>query len=299
MLTGIHFLLTYKCIYECDHCFVYSSPGAEGTFTLEQINKVLYEAEKIGTIEWIYFEGGEPFLYYPLLVEGIKSASSLGFKTGIVTNAYFANSFKDTIKWLLPLHESGVSDLSISDDLFHNDGTQNTHAMIAYNTAKKMGMNVSSITICEPDTKTEKTERKKGEPVVSGDVMFRGRAADKLAKDLPRVNWKEFTECQYEELVNPERVHVDAFGNVHICQGIVMGNMWETPLSELVKNYNVNKHPICKYLNEGGPVKLAEEYSVEHEESYVDACHLCYETRKKLIDRFPEYLAPKQVYGLT
>ena len=104
MLTGIHFLLTYKCIYECEHCFVYSSPYAEGTFTLDQINSVLDEAEIIGTIEWIYFEGGEPFLYYPLLVEGVKSASRRGFKTGIVTNAYFANSLKDTIKWLLPLY---------------------------------------------------------------------------------------------------------------------------------------------------------------------------------------------------
>jgi len=298
MLTGIHFLLTYKCIYECDHCFVYSSPQAEGTFTLDQIDKVLDEAEKIGTIEWIYFEGGEPFLYYPLLVEGVKSASLRGFKTGIVTNAYFANSIKDTIKWLQPLHELGVSDLSISDDLFHNAGTNDTPSKIAIKAAKKLGMNINSISICEPDSKHGKIDRKKGEPVVGGDVMFKGRAADKLAKDLPRVNWNEFTECPYEELVNPERVHVDAFGNVHICQGISMGNMWKKQLSELVMNYDVNKHPICSLLADGGPVKLTESYKVEHEDSYIDACHLCYETRKKLIDRFPKLLIPKQVYGI-
>jgi MoaA/NifB/PqqE/SkfB family radical SAM enzyme len=139
MLTGIHFLLTYKCIYECDHCFVYSSPGAEGTFTLEHIDKVLDEAEKIGTIEWIYFEGGEPFLYYPLLIEGIKSASRKGFKTGIVTNAYFATSLKDTIKWLLPFHQLGVSDISISNDLYHGNNKSNNHAIAAYNTARKWG----------------------------------------------------------------------------------------------------------------------------------------------------------------
>ena len=298
MLTGIHFLLTYKCIYECDHCFVYSSPQAEGTFTLEQINRVLDEAKKIRTVKWIYFEGGEPFLYFPILVEGTKSARQRGFKTGIVSNAYFATSEQDAVSWLAPLNNIGIDDLSISDDLFHNEGTDESNAKIAIRAAKKLGIKVSSISICEPEVKKEKPNRKKGEPVVGGDVMFKGRAADKLAKDLPRVSWNEFNECPYEELVNPERVHVDAFGHVHICQGISMGNMWETPLSELVKNYNAEQHPICSLIVKGGPVKLTEDYGVDHEDSYIDACHLCFQTRKMLIDRFPEYLAPKQVYGI-
>ena len=37
MLNGIHFLLTYMCNSECDHCFLYSDPRAKGTFTLKQI----------------------------------------------------------------------------------------------------------------------------------------------------------------------------------------------------------------------------------------------------------------------
>ena len=58
MLNDIHFLLTYTCNYECDHCFLYCSPQSKGTFTLEQIKNVLDEAVKTGKIEWIYFEGG-------------------------------------------------------------------------------------------------------------------------------------------------------------------------------------------------------------------------------------------------
>ncbi len=41
MLTGIHFLLTYQCNFECDHCFLYCAPHAKGTFTLDQLRKVL------------------------------------------------------------------------------------------------------------------------------------------------------------------------------------------------------------------------------------------------------------------
>jgi len=68
MLTSIHILLTYKCNLECDHCFLFSGPRSEGTFTLPQIRHVVNEATAIGTVDWIYFEGGEPFLFYPSML---------------------------------------------------------------------------------------------------------------------------------------------------------------------------------------------------------------------------------------
>lgn len=298
MLTGIHFLLTYKCIFECDHCFVYSSPRAEGTFTFEQFSKTLDEAVKIGTIEWIYFEGGEPFLYYPMLLEFAERASSLGFKVGIVTNGYFATSVDDAIRWLKPFKDLNIADLSISDDKLHSGDNITSPASIAIQAAKELGMNVNSISIDDPKLKSCDVPRKKGEPVIGGDVMFRGRAADILAKGLPGISWNEFDECPFEELENPERVHVDAFGNVQICQGISIGNMWQTSLSEIIRNYDAKSHPVIKYILSGGPAMLASHYQTDHKDNYVDACHLCYETRKLLIERFPEYLAPKQVYGI-
>jgi MoaA/NifB/PqqE/SkfB family radical SAM enzyme len=74
LLTGIHFILTYACNFECDHCFLYCSPKSQGTFTISQVASVLDEAQKIGTVEWIFYEGGEPFLFFPLLNESIKRA---------------------------------------------------------------------------------------------------------------------------------------------------------------------------------------------------------------------------------
>ena len=128
--------------------------------------------------------------------------------------------------------------------------------------------------------------------------MLKGRAVEKLVEGLPKKRFEEFTECSLEDLRDPKRVHLDTYGNVHLCQGIIMGNMWETPLSDLVRNYDPDKHPICGPILQGGPAKLAEIFEVSHEEEYVSECHLCYELRKALIGRFPEYLGPKQVYGL-
>jgi len=128
-------------------------------------------------------------------------------------------------------------------------------------------------------------------------VMFKGRAAEKLTEGLPRVDWREFTECPHEDLANPGRVHVDAFGWVHLCQGICMGNAWETPLSELVRDYDVARNPVAAAITAGGPAGLATQMRVEPAEGFVDACHLCYATRKRLLDRFPDCLAPRRLYG--
>ncbi|MBN1287689.1 MAG: radical SAM protein [Anaerolineae bacterium] len=299
MLKELHVLLTYKCTFECDHCFVYSSPNAEGVFTLAQVQQVMDEAGKLGTVDTFYFEGGEAFMYYPLLLESVRMARGRGFKVGIVTNAYFAASEEDAALWLAPLAELGILDLSISDDAFHYGEEIANAAKRAMKAAHKLGMPTGSITIEEPTVAVDET-RDKGMPVVGGGVMFKGRAVEKLVTDdLPRRPWDEFTECPYEDFENPGRVHPDPYGHVHLCQGISMGNLWETPLSALARQYDPGAHPVAGPLMRGGPAQLAREYDVPHAAGYVDACHLCYTTRLALLDRFPEVLAPRQVYGLA
>ena len=299
MLTGVHFLLTYTCNLECDHCFVYSSPRVKGTFTLNQIKGVFEELIKIGTIQQVYFEGGEAFLFYPLMIEGIRIARDKGFEVGIVTNAYWATTEEDAELWLKPLFELGISDLSLSYDSFHSEDGEENPAKHALAAARRLGIPVSVISVEEPGVEIEEDkEVAKGEPVIGGSIMFKGRAVEKLTKEHPTRLWRDFTECPYEDLKNPKRVHLDPYGNVHLCQGLSMGNMWQTPLSELVKNYDCDSHPICKSLVEGGPARMAQEYGIKHDNEYVDACHLCYALRLALLDRFPEYLAPRQVYGL-
>lgn len=299
MLTGLHFLLSYMCNSECDHCFIYSSPCARGTFTLNQIRQVLDEAAKIGTIEWIFFEGGEPFLFYPIMLEGVKAARHAGFKVGVITNAYFATDIDDIEIWLKPLGKLGIDELSISNDPYHYEDENENPALRAQRVAKKLNLPVAEIHIEKPAvTAGGDKEPEKGEPIIGGTTRFKGRAVEKLTADLPQRQWEEFTECPYEELESPKRVHLDAFGNVHICQGISMGNMWETPLSKMVKEYKADPHPVCGPLFKGGPALLAKEYGVKHEDKYVDPCHFCYCVRSALIDRFPQYLTPRQVYGL-
>ena len=299
MLKGIHFLLTYTCNYECDHCFLYCSPNSKGTFTLTQIKKVLDEAVKLDTIEWVYFEGGEPFLYYPIMLEGLKLANKMGFKIGIVTNSYWATSVEDAEIWLKPFLEIGINDFSISDDTFHFGDEEVNLAKRAREAAENLNLPSSSISIDKPTVEEGiDKDHEKGEPVIKGGVMFRGRAVETLIETLPRRSWEEMNKCPYEDLEGLGRVHLDPFGNIHICQGLSIGNFWETPLSKLIKTYDGNSHPICGPLIQGGPAQLVREYNIEHEGKYIDECHLCYLARLNILDKFPQYLAPKQVYGV-
>jgi len=297
MLAGIHLLLTYKCTYECDHCFVFGSPFAKGVMKIKDVETILHQSRDLGTVRWIYFEGGEPFLYYPIMLRGMREAKEMGFKVGVVTDAHWATSPQDAEEWLLPLASIGVSDLSISDDPFHYGETSENLAKIGVRAAERLGLPVGTITIEEPRKELHERSGLKGMEVKGGEVMFRGRAVDKLSEGLPKKPWKVFDECKHEDFSDQKRVHVDPFGFIHLCQGVVMGNWRENPLPELVAGFDPLSHPICGPLLEGGPAALVERYGVEHEEEYVDECHLCYMARLTLRGRFPQYLAPPQMYG--
>lgn len=299
MLTAIHLLLTYACTLKCDHCFLFCSPSAKGTMTVAQIQALLDESKRLGSVEAIYFEGGEPFLFYPVMLEGIRRARAMGFRAGIVSNGFWATSVEDAALWLQPLADLGLSDLSVSDDELHFGDSENTPAKCALAAAKRLGIPTGALRKTKPVvTLPADSAQAKGTPEISGGIKMRGRAAEKFVEGLPTRCCGDLGGCPFEDLVDPKRVHIDCFGNVQICQGISMGNCWKTPLSELARRYDAQTHPICGPLVRGGPNGLMQEYGLKMREEYVDECHLCYSARLALLERFPEILVPRQAYGL-
>ena len=295
-LTGLHLLWTYQCTFECDHCFAWGSPSQTGTMTLEKLGDMLDQADELGTIEWVYFEGGEPFLYYKTLLSGAQMAADRGFKVGIVTNAYWAVDENDALECLKPF-QYFLDDLAISSDLYHSDEKMSKESESALKAAEELGIPGGVITIARPETAGAR--RVEGQiPMGETGVMYRGRAAEKLVSQAAKRRWEELTECPHEDLREPARVHVDPMGNVHICQGLVIGNLFDKPLAEICEGYDPEKHPVIGPLLEGGPAALVRRYGLPHEDAYADACHFCYEVRRALRARFPEVLTPDQMYGV-
>src|SRR3989304_2197418 len=294
-LSGLHILLTYQCTYECDHCFVWGSPWQKGTLTFAQIERIL-EQEKEAGVTSIFFEGGEPFLYYAILVKAVRKAADMDFSVGIVSNAYWANSVPDAEEWLRPF-VGRVDDLTVSSDLFHCSESLGERPQNAIAAAKLLGIPTGMISVAQPD---EESKQSHGQIEDESAVMYRGRAVEELASRAASHPWEGFDSCPHEDLREPGRVHLDPFGNLHICQGISIGNVFETPLKEICEKYDVDAHPICGPLLAGGPAALVTEYNLPHTSpsGYADACHLCYEMRLVLRERFPALLAPDQMYGV-
>ncbi len=296
-LSGVHLLMTYRCTRDCDHCFVWGSPQQRGAMTLSSIRTVLNQAKDLETVEWVYFEGGEPFEYYAVLLSGVRMAVRMGFRVGVVSNAYWATDQADAMEYLGPL-AGLVEDFTVSADWYHWTPDLRENVRNACGAAKELSLPFRLLCVVCPESLGSECDLE-GIQIEQTEVRYRGRAAATLGPDAPASPWLSFTSCNHENLRDPERVHVDRFGFVHVCQGISIGNVFESPLRRISKSYRPDDHPIVGPLLDGGPVELALRYGLDHQRGYADSCHACYDLRDALRRRFPDVLTPSQMYGVA
>ena len=266
-------------------------------FSFKQIRDILIEAKKLGTVNDVSIEGGEPFLYYPIMVKTLREAVNLGFYVEVLSNCYWATCPEDAVEWLLPMAEAKNVELSLSSDLYHGESWEIEEVKNAVKAAKTLNVKVSVIAVKYPSSEASIPSQIEGAKVDLWELMYRGRASLKLMEKVGKKPWHEFTKCPYEDFVNQERVHIDPFGYVHVCQGISIGNAWQKPFSKIIKEYTPHENPILEPLIHGGPAALVKKFSLPHDEVYADACHLCYAARCMLRRNYPNILAPSQMYG--
>ena len=185
--------------------------------------------------------------------------------------------------------------LSVSSAGYHRSGDGFGNPDRARAAAQQLAIPVDFISVADPEASDACGAAGKL-PAGESAVLFRGRAAELLASRVSSEPWQRFTTCPWEDLRHPQRVHVDPFGHMHICQGISIGNLLERPLTEIVADFCADEHPILGPLLDGGPAEIVRRYGLTHEDGYADHCHLCYESRRALRARFPDVLTPDQMY---
>ena len=251
------------------------------------MREVLSQAREVEGVETIYFEGGEPFMYYPTLLEGARLARSMGFEIGIVTNGYWGLTVEDALLCLRPFAELGVADLSISDDEYHRMSDEDMRASNVVVAAEQLGMPASVLRVCSPGTEEEG----------GGQLYFRGRASEKVAPEHCMKDPMQLKSCP-EDLDRPSRVHIDPLGLVHVCQGLVVGDVRSQRLADIVNGYDCSENPVIAALVEGGPAALVSRFELELPiERFADDCHLCYVAREMLRAKYPLDLGPDAMYG--
>ncbi len=293
-LDGIHFLVTYRCTYACDHCFVWSSPEAEGTMTLAQITSVIDEAAGCGVTN-VYFEGGEPTLAYPIVLAAAKHARRRGLEWGLVSNCFWATSVADARVWLEPFKELGISDLSLSSYAYFVEDADEEHLRNAALAARDLELPMAVLEVGAAAC-LDIPGLCLGQDV--SEVMCKGRAAVELGPGRATRPPESLITCPFEDFLDPGRAHMGTDGQLQICQGVSAGDVWAGGLAAALAGYDPAQRPIVREIVAGGPWGLAA--AVGHtpaRELYADECHLCYETRAAVRGEYPEVLAPAQCYG--
>jgi len=295
-LDGIHFLVTYRCTYACDHCFVWGSPEAEGTMTLTQLTSAIDQAAECG-VESVYFEGGEPTLVYPVVLAAAAHARRRGLEWGMVSNCFWATSVEDAKVWLAPFVDLGISDLSLSSYAYFVEDADEDCLRNAVLAAQELGLPMGVLEVGAAAC-LDVPGLCLGEDV--GEIMCKGRAAVELAPGRAARPPETLVSCPFEDFADPGRAHLGCDGELQICQGISAGNVFADGLAAVLEEYDPARRPVIAEILAGGPWALAEAYGHAPQCAlYADECHLCYEVRSALRARFPDVLAPAQCYGLT
>ena len=83
---------------------------------------------------------------------------------------------------------------------------------------------------------------------------------------------------------NPRTITIEPSGEVGICWHLSIGNAKETPLSQIIDNYDWRTNPMFKILAEEGPIGLLKQYRSHagpfKKSAYINKCHLCVEVRR-------------------
>lgn len=301
-LSGLHFLLTYKCNAQCGHCFLSCGPDRSGEMTFDEGKKYIDESAAIPSINYFYIEGGEPFLNQDLVARIIEYSTQKGYWIGVLSNGYWAKSVEKGMDVLRPMIEAGLQDIGISTDAFHQKKVPFDWAANAAQAAKELG--ISSCLMATSDSQAEhkllKNQLKRtGFKIDLSISKVRGRGRGAAICQGKARPWANFVNCS-EKLADPGRVHVGPKGAIHLCQGLLLGeDARKKSIGEIFAAYYKKKNVIVEQLLNGGPAasaKFAISYGFVPNENYVQGCQLCFETRCFLRNCFPQIIGPAENY---
>jgi hypothetical protein len=310
-------LFTYRCTLACKHCCFNSSPRKPPVFTpLEDALEYLKQLHTTDRV--IHIAGGEAMMFFPQLLSICREAGRLGVAPHFIeTNATFAVNDEITRDRLSKLKDAGVLGLLISADPFHQLHCPPERYLRCYKIAVEI-FGRENVAAGDFDLETlrsfasiARNPERFRDYVLRHPPMLVGRAGNELASLFPDRPIHELLDgmwhggegrpdCSLE--FHPDtmwEIHIDPYGNIQTCCGIILGNAKETPLPQLMQTGFLGRSPIIDAVFFEGPtglLKMAVERGYTPKPGYPQKCGLCWEVRKFLRPYFPEVLGPDEVY---
>lgn len=306
--------LTYQCSAECNHCRFSCTRKPGSAIDYDLVLQTVKDLKETNSLELVVLMGGEPGLYPELTHRLAEVISRMGLRVRIETNAFWATSEERAHYFLKPLFTTGAS-VMYSLDSFHesfipienienairvSDRLDGKYSLeIEYIQSPESNYHEDARTVRLLSNLEKRIGRSPLCEMYQGKILYTGRAADKLAgkvcqeQGIPKQICGKVPWWNNGNLDTLDLLILDPKGYLSKGCGILIENVKNINTKDFIKGYDVNKHPIFKTLITSGPFGLAKEaeklgYTIK--EDYADKCHLCYEVRQVLKDKYPQYL---------
>jgi len=139
--TSLSLIVTNKCTASCYNCCFACSPKNKDIFTLQEMkNYIDQSVQAYSTIKVLILTGGECFLLGSKLDKIIKYASNKGLLVRVVTNGYWAKSFKTAYNRLKTLVDLGLTEFNLSTGDEHQQWVPYENIINATIASLKLGM---------------------------------------------------------------------------------------------------------------------------------------------------------------
>ncbi|MFQ6102563.1 MAG: radical SAM protein [Anaerolineae bacterium] len=316
-------ILTYRCNSGCKHCLYNCGPRWEKeSMSPQELRQALEAVAVWPRPPQIHFTGGEPFLHFPLLLEGVRLARELGITCYVETSASWCVDHDQAVERFAPLRQAGLQAVLISCSPFHAERIPPIRTLRAIRAALDVFGPRGTIVYLpefievvgqfdvERPTPLSRYEEEfgvegarrvlwQGYGIISG-----GRSGYRLGHLVPRHPASAFADTNCAgDILYAHHSHFDLYGNYisGFCGGLTVGDWHDLP--QVLADFQAGRYPpLIEVLIERGPYELLElaqeRYGYQPlPDGYAGKCHLCVDVRRHLVeqDDFPE-LRPRGFY---
>jgi hypothetical protein len=313
-------LFTYRCTIACQHCLFNCNPH-QPDICVSLEDGIDFLRQLRATDRVIHIAGGEAMMYYRRMMKICKSANEQGFAPHFIeTNASWCINDEVAQKRYIEMKQAGIKGVLISADAYHQAFVTPKRRYRAFDWAVRIfgrenvaASDISLAALAEL-RKITRSEDLLKEYVRTHTPRLVGSAGEKLAKFCtPRpideltkdTLWRSASE---DKGCDPEfdsdrmwEIHIDPYGNIQTCCGIIIGNAHEKPLVEWMKRGFHTDNELVRMAYEQGPygyLELAKKHGYKPKDGYPQKCNLCWEVRKFLRPYYPETFGPAEIYDL-
>jgi hypothetical protein len=306
----IGIILSYRCQSGCNHCLYNCGPRWEKeAISVEALRQALEAVTIWPRTPQVHFTGGEPFLHFPLLLEGVRVATDLGIARYVETSASWCTDQTEAVELFATLQEAGLEAILISCSPFHAERIPpartlrairaaldvfGTHGVIVY---LSNFIKVVQLFDVERPTPLSRYEERfgvegaarilwQGYGIISG-----GRSGYRLGHLVPRHPAAAFAKADCTgDILHAHHSHFDLYGNFisGFCGGLTVGDWHDVP--QVLADLQAGRYPpLIEVLVERGPYGLfemaRERYRYEPiADGYAGKCHLCVDVRRHLVE---------------